>query len=443
MDVTRHIEKAAEAVRKKNYDYAISLYRQVLLYDSKSGKARRGLREAEFRKYEKGRSPALVRMFTTAPARLMALVHGMFKNHEKLTWDLESILQRDPHNLAAHLKLGRAALLIGDKETAKVAYEGALQAAPTNAVAAKSLGKLLAEEGDLPNAFKWYEEALKINPQDQEAIKARKNLAAEGALRAGYEGAKSSMDLVKDKDRARELHREERMVFDADEAGVAIRELEAKVAQNPKDRKARERLGELHEGQRNVAAALKVFEELLAEDQGNFDLRARVGDLKLASLEAQVGAQRGQGGAALAGAQKELLGMRVSEFRWRVKEHPTDLALRFQLGEALQQSGLVDEAVGEFQQTVKDPRRRLDSLVMLGECFLKKGMTELAVAQFGKALDGLSEGNRRAMEVRYTLARVHEESGDRAKARAEYLKIFERDINYKDVKARLEALPER
>ena len=46
MDYSKHIQKAEEAVRRRNYDFAVQLYQQILEIDADVGEARRGLRQA-------------------------------------------------------------------------------------------------------------------------------------------------------------------------------------------------------------------------------------------------------------------------------------------------------------------------------------------------------------------------------------------------------------
>ncbi|MEM9803115.1 MAG: hypothetical protein AAGA20_22540, partial [Planctomycetota bacterium] len=46
MDYTKHIQKAEEAARRRNYDFAVQLYQQILEIDADVGEARSGLRRA-------------------------------------------------------------------------------------------------------------------------------------------------------------------------------------------------------------------------------------------------------------------------------------------------------------------------------------------------------------------------------------------------------------
>ena len=44
MDFSKHIQKAEEAFRQRNYDFAVELYQQLLELDPDQGEARSGLR---------------------------------------------------------------------------------------------------------------------------------------------------------------------------------------------------------------------------------------------------------------------------------------------------------------------------------------------------------------------------------------------------------------
>ena len=43
VDYSKHIQKAEEAARRRNYDFAIELYQQILEIDADIGEARAGL----------------------------------------------------------------------------------------------------------------------------------------------------------------------------------------------------------------------------------------------------------------------------------------------------------------------------------------------------------------------------------------------------------------
>ena len=52
MDYSKHIQKAEEAARRRNYDFAIQLYQQLLEINPDVGEARAGLRQALLKRHQ-------------------------------------------------------------------------------------------------------------------------------------------------------------------------------------------------------------------------------------------------------------------------------------------------------------------------------------------------------------------------------------------------------
>jgi predicted Zn-dependent protease len=67
----------------------------------------------------------------------------------------------------------------------------------------------------------------------------------------------------------------------------------------------------------------------------------------------------------------------ISEARKRVERNPTDLQLRYEMGERLVQAGQFTEAIPELQRARQNPNARLKAMHMLGQCY-RKGMLDLA-----------------------------------------------------------------
>ena len=84
---------------------------------------------------------------------------------------------------------------------------------------------------------------------------------------------------------------------------------------------------------------------------------------------------------ALADLQQERANLLIAEAKKRVDRNPTDLQLRFELGERLLSGGQFNEAIPELQRARQNPNSRLKAMSMLGRCFVLKGMFDMAAKQ--------------------------------------------------------------
>jgi tetratricopeptide (TPR) repeat protein len=170
-------------------------------------------------------------------------------------------------------------------------------------------------------------------------------------------------------------------------------------------------------------------------------LAARVGDLRTKALRKGVARAGKDGDEALANQlERELLEYEVRDWTRRVELRPAEAPLRLQLGRRLLKSGDVDAAMAELQRAALDPRCGRDAGVLLGDCFKQKGYLDLARKEYEKALGPVGVLDDRAKEILYTLGAIAEEAGDAAQARVHYARIFETDVGYKDVAAKMERL---
>jgi len=452
MDVTKHLERAGEAVRKKNFDFAITLYNQALALKPSHREARLGLMHAAAKRFElKGLAKPL-RLIVGFPSLLAILYSKLFKNKDMLVRASQRYALIDPYNDAINFTLGHALESSGCLGGASAIYEFVAEYDQKNVNALKKAGFLMYNVKDIPAALELFEKVLAIAPRDPEAEKMRKNLAAESTLAKGsYTSARSSLELVVDKDEAARQQREVRIHRAADELQNEVDELKAKLETKPEDKRVQRSLIELLIRKKDYQDALEKLQRLLEMEPQSYETKSRIGDVELMVLEDELRGfqsrlQRGERSeeleAEMGRLQQKLLHKRVEELTWRVKEHPTELKLWFQLGRTYLQSKRIEEAIEAFQRSVKDPRHKVDSLRMLGKCFRAKGLFDLAQKQFQTALEAIGEGGSRSKEVIYDLGDVAERMGDRDAALSWFSKIYEIDINYKDVAAKIDSLKE-
>ena len=453
VDVARHVEKAEEAARKRNYDYAIELFQQILELAPDNATAFAGLRDAAVKRLG-GKSPGAGAMIKAAVPRARITAMQAMKKHDSVAKACLQVLAINPFDRKVSQILGESSLALGHEDVAILAFEGVEPAGghggdKPDLTALRSLGFLYQRKGELPKALATFEKVMRIDPNDVEASRARKNVAAELAIKTSrIDTATSSRDLIKDKKVAQDLEDRQRLTLTDEEREKALEAAEAAWKAAPQTARPAADYARLLDRSGDVSRAIEVLEGV-PEAARDSEALALLGDLQIRELDFEIRRWREaaiadeSAKAKVESLLKARTDLEVAECRRRVQAQPTDLGLRFRLGDALFRAGEIDGAIGEFQQTVKDPAKRPESLVRLGECFARKSLYDLAAKQYEKALESLSDVSPRTLEVRYHLAAVLEKQGDVKRALEEYSKVFERDIQFKDVSKKMEALQKR
>lgn len=444
MNIAKLIDKGDEALKKKNFDYAIEILLQAVSFGPNNRRARELLRQAELKKYEHAYpSKGVVAVFGL-PAKLGMAVASLSKksNPEAYMMACEKFLTKDPKNKGANMALGDAAAIGGHLDAAIFAYQTASEHNPGDPTALKKLGQLLWKNGQISEAHEVYDKVVRLRPQDQEAIKARKNLAAEMSLKeTGFESARSSRDLVKDKDAAGKLEQEARIYQTDEDLQKRRAEIQAKLDAEPNDTDALEELANIAKRLKDWDTAVEAMDKAVELKPDDTTLVFARGDLHMDRMEQQkLDLLRDGKEEEAHQINAKLLDFQVEEFRKRVKIYPTDLNLRFKLGDLLYGKGLLDAAIAEFQQTVRDPKFRAESQLRLGRAFKVKGQYELALRQLEQALEGQTGLTERVKEIRYEKGDIFTLMGRKDEAKSEFGKIYEQDIAYRDVASRLAEL---
>ncbi|MFI5404074.1 MAG: tetratricopeptide repeat protein, partial [Planctomycetota bacterium] len=353
----------------------------------------------------------------------------------------EKFLTKDPKNKGVNLALGDAAAAAGHIQAAILAYDTVAEHHPNDVSCLKKLGNVLWKAGEIRKAHEAFDRAVKLDPHDQDAVKARKNLAAEASLKeTGFETARSSRDLVKDKGALGKIEQDARLHRTEEDLADRKKDVEERLAKG----ETPELLIELAQACRKLKqwdAAFAAMDRAIAKEPQNLHLKFTRGDLEIDRLEERRMDLLREGKKDEAKrAETELLKVRTKELRERVKAYPTDLNLRFKLGDLLFEQGQVDAAIQEFQQTVRDPKFRADSHLRLGRSFKTKGQHDLALRQLEQAMDGQSGTSERVKEILYERGDTLERMGRKADAKVEFGRIYEFDIGFRDVGERLRKL---
>lgn len=441
MDLSKHLENAKDATKRRNYALAIKIYGQMLQLQPDYGDARLGLRKALFEKCKQKPASKATALIFGGIHLLIAALCRMIGRHAAAAKGYERYLAHDPLAEGANLQLGRSLQRAGLRKSALAVFEAYAEVEPRCLEACRAAGGLFYEHGQVKEALAMYEQALKVDPRDQESLKARKNLAAEGALAStGIETAESSRELIKDKEQQRQFERQERLQLSADEIEQELTDLEEKLSDNLDDVKLLRRIARLREMAKDLAGALDLIDRLRQLDPNDPELQEQAAALRIRLQEKMIEKATARGDDAAAELAREVLGkMRTDESRRRLDRNPSDTAARYELGASLLETGAVDQAIAELQHAVKDPRKKSEALFLLGRAFKQKDLADLALGQFEKALESAGSGVL-AKESLYEMGEICAQIGKREEAMKHFTRILEQDIGFRDVVKKVDAL---
>lgn len=127
-----------------------------------------------------------------------------------------------------------------------------------------------------------------------------------------------------------------------------------------------------------------------------------------------------------------------------VQETSEDFDTHYNLGLAYKEMDMFDEAIEEFQQAFKSIMNdtRHPSYVpccsMLGYCFTQKGLPRLAIMWLKKGLDTPNLSEDICQSLRYDLADAYAATGDYDNAFETFSEVYAIDVQYRNVKTRLQ-----
>lgn len=442
-DVSKLYQKAQEYFKRKNFNPAIDLYKQILAMDPNYAPARRDLRKAEVEKYDmEGYPPKFLAQLMNLPSYARLLFLGLSKNQEMYAIACEDILARDPKNVAVNLKLGRSLWQAGHTESALAAFEAILDFDGRNLEALIACGDLARAVNNLDSAIGFFQRAQAVDARNKHVNDSIRDISAMISIKP-REKASSYRDLVQleeddgeDKGPAKSL---DEQVSDA----------RADAQANPKDPAAWKTLAGLLERKGSLKEAIKALDRVVKFAPQDEESAVRLGDMKIdfydkriSLLDKKLGEKPGDDDltARREEAEKQKMAFEVSEYQRRSELYPTDLGLKFTLGGALFRAGKTEEAIAQFQLAKKDPKRSREAGFWLGRCFLEGKKHKLAANQFSSALEQDGTLDFRGKELHYYLAMARVGEGDSEEALKHFETIYEEDIGFMDVADQIEKL---
>jgi len=438
-----------DALQRDNCDYAIDLFSQVLVRDPGLHECRKLLRAAQAKKAGGG-GGFFKKVLSSASSSPMVAKGEMAlrKSPAEALSIAEQILNGDPNNSAAHRLIVKAAVAMEMPHTAVMSLEILFRNSPKDKEIAIQFANALAQTGDPKRGESILAGLHDAYPNDNDLHQALKDLSArktldEGGYDALADGSGSYRDILKDKDEAQSLEQENRVEKSEDVTDKLIKEYEARLINEPSNLKLLRSLAELYAQKKQFESALAYYERLKKSDLGNdASLDKAIAETVAKKLDHQVAqldttAPDYAEKAALLQAEKQAY--QIAECLKRAERFPTDLQIRFEMGQLFFQAGKISEAIGEFQKSQNNPHRRIASMNFLAQCFAKRKMFDMAARRLQDAIKEKPSLDEEKKDLIYNLGSVLESMGKKEEAIEQFKIIYEVDISYRDVAAKVDA----
>ncbi len=446
-----HWLKAVAAIELRNFGYAISLLQGILKQEPEFLTGRQLLRRTEVTKNKAAKRTIF--NISTAPLAVMKAQREVKKDPRRAIEMIEKVLEEEPYHRQANLLLKEAAVTAGWPDVGVFALRTLLEEKPDDLKILRELGRLYHDLGKSDEEVEVYNRISEIDPLDAEALRLGKDAAARASMTTGgWTQAESYRDLIKDKEAAISLEQQGRMKLSGEALDQQIAEIYGRHQAEPQNVDLARKLGALNEQKDDVHAAIEWY-QYAANLTRNTDagLLRKVSDLKMKESEREIAAheeflashpagdeRHAQRAEELRLARKKRAEMLIDEARAGVERNPTDLQLRFELGEHLANAGRFRDALPELQRARQNPNARLKAMNLLGRCYRELGMFDLAAKQLEEAAKEILTMDAMKKEIIYNLGLVYEKMGENERSLGCMKQIYEADYGYKDVAARVE-----
>ena len=446
--VREQFEKGVAALERNNLDYAIELLLAVLKSEPGFLSGRDALRKAAQKKA--GEKSGLFKKLVSSAGSGPALAKAKFLVESQPLEALfisEQVIAGDPRNNLAHDIFAQAAIAADFPRSAIYSLEAMRQEFPTDKDVSIRLSEAYTAIGQNDKAESVFAALLRHHPNDPRLNEMAKNISAKRTLKeGGYEGIADGKgtfrDILKDKGEATRLEQESRITKDAAQSLNLVEQYMARLATEPGNIKLIKNIAELHAQQKDYYRAIEFYNMIEAIpgamdvtlEQTRNEMIVRRYNQVIEQLDPALEDYEAQKIAIAA----ERDGFILTDCLSRVEKYPTDKAIRFELGVLYFNQGRIGEAQPEFQQAENAPQRRLQAMLYSARCMAARNMNEMAVRKLQSALKEKAGFDDEHKELLYTLGCVLEKLGKKEEAKNQFEQIYEVDMKFRDVAARVE-----
>lgn len=453
MDLPRELKglvtKGKEAATRDNFDYAVTLFSQVLKKEPSCYEVRHALRNVQFNKAG-GRTTFFKKVFkgaTTSP--LLAKAQLALRNDPAEAMCLaEQMLDADPYNSSGHKIIAEASEALELPQTLLMSLDLLVKNSPKDKALVIQHANALADAGENAKAENLLTELSNEMPTDAEVAKELKNLSArrtmnEGGYDALADGKGSYRDVLRNEEEAQELEQEQRVVKPEDLTEQLLSEYESRIQTESNNLKLIRSLAEVYAQKNRFDESLALYDRLTTTEMGDDPALIRaITETKVKKLDHQISqldAAAPDHAEQAARIETEKSAFQLEDCKKQVEKFPTDLAMRYELGTLYFKAGKISEAIQEFQRAQNNPHKRLAAMNGLAQCFAQRKMFDLAARTLQNAIKEKSMMDEEKKDLLYNLGDVLDKMGKGDESIEQFKLVYEVDIGYRDVAAKVDA----
>ncbi|MBL1215893.1 MAG: hypothetical protein D8M59_00175 [Planctomycetes bacterium] len=453
------IERAQHAADTYNYEYAIECFLRGIKFDPTDEEIHRRLLEvANLYRQSQGGKPASGKkvremLADKRPVDRLAAT--------ELAWVTDF---QNPH---AAVKFMQVAADLGLGEIAYWAADLGAQVALRHKKRSKNLlvsfVNVFEQIGASDKAVEYGEFALQLDRSDAQLEARVRNLSAQATMdrgkyaeNVGEEGGFRAS--VKDIDKQKELVDDDSYAVGADAAESRLGRAKALWESEPENQDAIARYADLLRKMgtdEHDVEAIKVLRSAY-KTTGQYRFRMLAGDIHLTRERRKYRAERDKAEESGDEAQLErvkqidwaLTELEAKEYLERSEKYPTELRIKYRLGELLYKLGKYEDAIPVLQQAQEDAQHRARALHYMGLCFAKTDWVEEAIESLRSAVERYEiKDDDTHLTMRYDLmvalerfAREHEALDEAEEAGKIASGIAMKQLNFRDIRDRRAAL---
>lgn len=438
-----------------NYDYAIECYVNGLRHDPESLSRHEELREVALkRKVKGGKAPGIAEKMKHSGGK--TVIDKMLNN--------EFLWSKDPDNGSYALGVMEQAAKAGLEEVAywigSFVMDANRKAKRPNKSMYLKIRDFFAEIGAFDRAVEACQLAYQMDPGNMALQNELKNLQAELTMMRGrYDEGGDFRKGIANADKQKALEQEDSIAKTQSALEATIARAKADHEDHPEDLEKLLKLVRVLQQSEDTALENEAIELLrdAFERTGQYRLKVTMGDIRMKQYRRNIqhlNKQLAEDPAneetkeKLQKIRTQQVQFELKEYEERVKNYPTDMGLKYQLGLRQFLTHDFDNAIASFQEAQADPKTRTRALLYLGASFVQKEWYDEAIDTFRRGIDSYElSDDRLALDLRYELMNAL----DRKARSIEDMKVAEEaakigsaiaqiDINYKDIRVRIDSM---